>query len=82
MAGKIVVSVIILPFRSNNLVGTWLIVVLELTSQVGGGHGVGSNLGVAIFVFCTFFCFFHHIFFPLACFPLFSLLTLYSFPRF
>ena len=55
----------------------------ELACCAGGSHDVGSNLGMAIFIFFVHFfsvCFvlFFIVLFSLACFPLFSLQALNS----
>ena len=52
-------------------------VVWEMTSR-----SVGSNLGVVIYFMRFLYTFFPTYFCPLACFPVFSLRTLYSFVRF
>ena len=58
-------------------------VVWLLTSRAGSQHSVGLNLGVIINLFRFLYTFFLFRFFsthfcPLACFPVFSLLTPYS----
>ena len=65
-----------------------LLVMRELYSYTGGSHSVGLNFHVDIFVFFfyhIFFCLvlvflfsFSITFFPFGCFPLFSLLTIFS----
>ena len=51
----------------------------ELACCAGGSHDVGSNLGMAIFIFLVLFFI---VLVSLACFPLFSLQALNSLARF